>query len=159
MSKLKPCPLCGGEVKLDADDVYMFCCDKCGAGITFAKVFEDGTAGDCSEDESVTAWNRRAQPVACEIAEYAEDCKDCGFCAQPANEPLTLEELREMHGEPVWIVPHRGIAKWYLVDVANECCSTCDMDVVDFELYGPKNTSYGWLAYRTKPEMPERAEK
>ena len=68
------------------------------------------------------------------------------------NEPLTLEQLREMHGQPVWIVPHRGIAKWYLVDVANDACATCDNDVVDFELYGPKNTSYGWLAYRRTPE-------
>ena len=75
--------------------------------------------------------------------------------AQPSSEPLTLEQLREMHGQPVWIVPHRGIAKWYLVDVANECCSTCDMDVVDFELYGPENTSYGWIAYRRKPEGSE----
>jgi hypothetical protein len=46
---------------------------------------------------------RRAHPVACEIAEYAEDCKDCGFCAQPANEPLTIEQLKQMDGEPVWV--------------------------------------------------------
>ena len=76
-------------------------------------------------------------------------------CAQPANEPLTLEQLREMHGKPVWVVPAKGVAKWYLVDVANDCCSTCDMDVVDFELYGSQDTSYGWLAYRRKPEGSE----
>lgn len=76
--------------------------------------------------------------------------------AQPGNDPLTLEQLREMHGQPVWVVPNRGIAKWYLVDVANDCCSTCDMDVVDFELYGPKDKSYGWLAYRRKPEPEGR---
>ena len=29
--KLKQCPFCGGEVKLDEDDFYMFCCDECGA--------------------------------------------------------------------------------------------------------------------------------
>ena len=72
--------------------------------------------------------------------------------AQPENEPLTLEQLREMHGQAVWVVPNGDIAKWYLVDVANDCCSTCDMDVVDFELYGPKDKSYGWLAYRHKPK-------
>jgi hypothetical protein len=71
---------------------------------------------------------------------------------QERENPLTLKELRQMNGEPVWIIPNRGIAKWYLVDVANDCCSTCDMDVVDFELYGPQNISYGWLAYDHKPE-------
>lgn len=35
--ELKPCPFCDGKIKLDEDDFYMFCCDKCGAGITLAK--------------------------------------------------------------------------------------------------------------------------
>ena len=26
--ELKPCPFCGGEIKLDEDDFYMFCCDE-----------------------------------------------------------------------------------------------------------------------------------
>ena len=39
--KLLPCPFCGGEIKLDEDDFYMFCCDTCGAGITFAHELED----------------------------------------------------------------------------------------------------------------------
>ena len=60
MEKLKPCPFCGGKIKLDEDDFYMFCCDKCGAGITFAKKLEDGTATDCSKKESIEKWNRRA---------------------------------------------------------------------------------------------------
>ena len=38
--KLLPCPFCGGEIKLDEDDFYMFCCDTCGAGITFAHELE-----------------------------------------------------------------------------------------------------------------------
>lgn len=58
--ELKPCPFCGGEIKLDEDDFYMFCCDKCGAGITFAKELEDGTATDCNKKESIEKWNRRA---------------------------------------------------------------------------------------------------
>lgn len=57
--KILPCPFCAGEVKLDDDEFYMFCCDKCGAGITFAKELEDGTATDCNKDESVDKWNTR----------------------------------------------------------------------------------------------------
>lgn len=63
--ELKPCPFCGGKIKLDEDDFYMFCCDKCGAGITFAKELEDGTATDCNKKESIEKWNRRAnEPTA-----------------------------------------------------------------------------------------------
>ena len=57
--KLLPCPFCGGEIKLDEDDFYMFCCDTCGAGITFAHELEDGTAEDCTKEESIESWNTR----------------------------------------------------------------------------------------------------
>ena len=57
--ELKSCPFCGGTIKLDEDDFYMFCCDKCGAGITFAKELEDGIATDCTKEESIEKWNRR----------------------------------------------------------------------------------------------------
>ena len=80
-----PCPFCGGEVKLDELDFYMFCCDKCGAGITFAKEFEDGTADDCTKDESIEKWNTRPAPPigrCAECKEYdTENCSDgCGWC-------------------------------------------------------------------------------
>ena len=35
-----------------------------------------------------------------------------GARSQPSNEPLTLEELREMDGEPVWVTP---LGFWALV--------------------------------------------
>lgn len=56
---LKPCPFCGSKVKIDEDDFYMFCCDNCGAGVTFSKVLSDGTAEDMTKAESIEAWNRR----------------------------------------------------------------------------------------------------
>lgn len=34
----------------------------------------------------------------------------------PPNDPLTLEQLREMDGEPVWIEKAIGGGRWYLVE-------------------------------------------
>ena len=61
MDELKKCPFCGGEVKIDEDDFYMFCCDNCGAGVTFAKELEDGTAEDMNKEETVKSWNSRCR--------------------------------------------------------------------------------------------------
>lgn len=57
--KLLPRPFCGGKIKLDEDDFYMFCCDTCGAGITFAHELEDGAAEDCTKEESIERYNTR----------------------------------------------------------------------------------------------------
>lgn len=51
MEELEVCPFCGKEVKLDEDGFYMFCCDNCGAGVSFAKVLADGTATDMDKKE------------------------------------------------------------------------------------------------------------
>ena len=59
MEELEVCPFCGKEVKLDEDGFYMFCCDNCGAGVSFAKVLADGTATDMDKKESIDALNRR----------------------------------------------------------------------------------------------------
>ena len=72
--KLLPCPFCGGKIKLDEDDFYMFCCDTCGAGITFAHELEDGTAEDCTKEESIESWNTR-KPME-RIVEQLEEAKD-----------------------------------------------------------------------------------
>ena len=90
MSELKPCPFCGGKAHIQGhtciDRATYFTVDCYSCGVHMIKHQK-------SEQDAKAAWNRRAQPAACEIAEYAEDCKDCGFCAQLANEPLTLERL------------------------------------------------------------------
>lgn len=74
--ELKPCPFCGGQVKLDEDDFYMFCCEECGAGITFAKE-QDGRAEDCSREESIDKWNTR-KPVE-RIVQQLENKMDHSF--------------------------------------------------------------------------------
>ena len=81
------------------------------------------------------------------------------------NEPLTIEQLREMDGEPVWVKQLKGL-------------SVCDTDwaVVEFRLEPdvkhdkirvwwpgsededtPSEDDYGktWLAYRRPPEGEE----
>ena len=83
----------------------------------------------------------------------------------PPNEPLTLEELREMSGHPVWVKQLKGL-------------SVCDTDwaVVEFRLEPdvkhdkirvwwpgsededtPSEDDYGktWIAYRRPPEVEE----
>lgn len=68
------------------------------------------------------------------------------------NEPLTLDELRQMDGEPVWI-EDVGEYKWHgsgwaIVD--REHCllrKASNGNPAFFERYGK-----GWVAYRQKPE-------
>lgn len=81
--------------------------------------------------------------------------------AQPDNSPLSLDELRQMDGEPVWC---GWMNVWAIVyiDGASE---------IEFTYYdGSQNTfkeleeCYGkysktWLAYRRKPEPPQKGEK
>ena len=75
----------------------------------------------------------------------------------PPNEPLTLEHLREMDGEPVWIVDIGG-RNWYgpgwaIVDRENNLVRTVkNWNPVFFEKYGER-----WLAYCRPPEGEEEA--
>ena len=64
------------------------------------------------------------------------------------NEPLTQEELREMDGEPVWIVPMRGsggFCTWMLVDAEYELCREVHGEITE-------NCGKTWLAYRCRLE-------
>lgn len=72
------------------------------------------------------------------------------------NRPLTLEELCEMDGEPVWIERCGSDSpddrEWALVDLRYEMCRTTRGGLAVFELYGKT-----WLAYRHKPEEEKNA--
>lgn len=91
---LKACPFCGGKAKWRyiKPQGYVFCV-KCGTSTgIYSDTYEEA---DC-KPEAIAAWNRRAEP---------------------ANEPLTLDELREMHGEPVWVAT---MQEWRIVLVVRE---------------------------------------
>ena len=84
------------------------------------------------------------------------------------NEPLTLEELREMNGEPVWVKRLKGLSvcdtDWAVVEFRLE------PDVKHYEIRvwwpgieyedTPSEDDYGktWIAYRRPPEGEEETE-
>lgn len=68
--------------------------------------------------------------------------------APPPNDPLTLDELRQMDGEPVWIFYFAGGPNvCMLVDAKHDVCRDAHGGFAVFENYGKT-----WLAYRRKPE-------
>ena len=74
--------------------------------------------------------------------------------APPPNDPLTMEELREMEGEPVWCESeHRPDGSgWFLVDAS--ALQPHEFIAIGRERGIPCagiDTGY-WLAYRRKPE-------
>lgn len=68
---------------------------------------------------------------------------------QPSNEPLTPEELREMDGEPVYVVSAIGERpEWYIVDIEeNEFKNPWDS--ISLENW---DEGYPYTAYRRPPE-------
>ena len=69
-------------------------------------------------------------------------------CVGEVNKALTLDELREMDGEPVWVqspgVPEYG--RWAIVEGVGENCLFLHDDFTCHD-YGKT-----WLAYRQKTE-------
>lgn len=65
------------------------------------------------------------------------------------NAPLTMEELREMDGQPVWFCKcHNGLCNWCVIDHTNETnIFFTDGTVRLMSSYGD-----GWMAYRRRPE-------
>lgn len=75
------------------------------------------------------------------------------------NEPLTLDELREMDGQPVYVVPENEYSElggWCVISADDsDDCSCALVPGIDcwywmFEAYGEQ-----WLAYRRPPEGEE----
>ena len=69
--------------------------------------------------------------------------------ARAKNEPLTIEELRQMNGEPVWIAWPDGRIKnhWWIV-------GSIEWHMMDFD-DSCSIRDYGkvWIAYRNKHEV------
>ncbi len=137
---LLPCPFCGGEAipcstgNHFATEKFFVSCGVC--GVETPRIAR-------TRKEAIAAWNHRTQPE---------------------NEPLTLDELRQMDGEPVWVVVLEDVGRnppyWAIVDTANgrrsrgaRLISHIDDDFGAYKLH--RET---WLAYRNKPVKEEHHE-
>lgn len=67
---------------------------------------------------------------------------------QPPNDPLTLERLRAMDGEPVWVqcLSNEDYSGWIIADLCFNGVAA-KYFYAYFDYYGEE-----WLAYRHKPE-------
>ena len=89
----------------------------------------------------------------CLLRGYAPlDCPRCKeWQSNEANVALTLEQLREMDGEPVWVVltneKWSQLNGWHLVHHGNAYLARTDDWELDAEDYGVE-----WTAYRRPPE-------
>ena len=109
-----------------------------------AEGFENLSAEVCARNDLIALWAGRAKGIRQAIAVINAHLR-----VQP-NDPLTLKELREMDGEPVWVIPMRGsggFCAWMLVDAEYELCREAHGEMAVFE-----NCGKTWLAYRRKPE-------
>ena len=115
------------------------------------------------QENLITALRRMAQkkePLICQGCGYEHNCSLHGcavlnaaadrlteLSAPPPNPPLTLEELREMDGEPVWV-------EGYGIGCYDIFCGISTDGMVQFYLPALPADSYGktWLAYRRKSE-------
>lgn len=61
--------------------------------------------------------------------------------------PLTLEELKQMDGQPVWIVKNGEGGKWFIFDVGVWSKILYAGDKFNLDFYGET-----WLAYRYPPK-------
>ena len=86
----------------------------------------------------------------------------------PLNEPLTIEELRQMDGEPVYIISEfYHISEWNIPKGVGEIviaydvpCAGMKSVIPSVEFIDGKNLSVGkygsdWCAYRRPPEGEE----
>lgn len=89
------------------------------------------------------------------LSELQDILEEMPTLTQP-NEPLTLEELREMSGEPVWIVEQPDWGHWELSADAEDYLADRDQDFYGLKHDDPAGRYglhvLGWLAYRRPPE-------
>lgn len=105
------------------------------------------------------------KPIGLTICQYSESdilymINQQPTITSPPNDPLTLEQLLGMGGEPVWCVDGRGNQCWCLVncDDGFPCCYDNETGLWEDCYYGMRGDDefglhkFGWLAYRRKPE-------
>lgn len=122
---------------------------------------DDGRWAIANNDGSTVARQFEKLPVAIDRLAAYEDTglepEEVEKLVSPPNAPLTLEELREMVGEPVWIEFIHTPAKSEYRIIRTMSDTAIRFQEYDKE-FGPYASlflgHYGktWLAYRNKPE-------
>lgn len=124
--KLDPCKHCGGQATI----WYAR-----GEDTVFAQCdqCQIRTNGYSSDEQAAAAWNRT-----------------------PPARKLTLDELRGMDGQPVYIVEHPGWGHWELSEDAEDYLQDRDVDFYGMEHNDPCGRYglhvLGWVAYDKEPE-------
>ena len=107
--------------------------------------------------KAADAWrNTDTYRQAAQIIDMLISALEGDITLTPPNEPLTLEELREMNGEPVYVVPaneYSELGKWCVISIGDSDDYSCAL-VPGVEYWSWKFEGYGeqWLAYRRPPE-------
>lgn len=128
-------------------------------------------------EEAIRALNALPDKTSMYIVDYEETGLKCTSYLKQAcdlaitalraqqeqpNEPLTLEELREMDGEPVWVqdllIPKCSV--WHFAikhDGEIRLFDTVALGrgIVGYNATTGENYGKTWLAYRRKPEQEE----
>lgn len=155
MSKsLKPCPFCGNSASISTPFVHAKCawvkCNTCGAKTKKIKIYdmydnEHITSLDRCKVKAITAWNTRV--------------------AEPEARALTIEELREMDGKPIWCVDIRSgcYTGWHIIILNKpyQCIErTQIVQPLESGSHYHRITDYSktWLAYDKPPKGASESE-
>lgn len=142
MSKnLEQCPICHAEAKVGyaCGDYFMYCSEGC----------PSPACDHPSESTTICSWN--------DWAKWYRNRR----AAPKANEALTLEELREMDGEPVWAGNEKEPQhfQWFFVDCGSGykpfILINCHNNLMWQYMKSPAHPN-GWTAYRRPPEGEEK---
>lgn len=137
MTELKKCPFCGGEAKIEWIPPlceYMIECQSCGMGSDPSVSYED-------KNTLIQMWNTRTSDE---------------------NPALTIEELKQMNGEPVWISGKSNTYSllYYLgedvIGHEKDCFTSYYFGVNESEFLDVEDYGKTWLAYRRKVEEEVR---
>ncbi|MCI1956137.1 MAG: Lar family restriction alleviation protein [Oscillospiraceae bacterium] len=128
MEELKACPFCGSKnVNFTPDDEQQ--CEDTTTGFIWCRDCDFSSDSFYSQKIAAEKWNRRAAPE---------------------NKALTLEQLRQMDGEPVWVTfepedDGTPIEPCWMLVVAEERRLATEYEWVDWG-------DQGYRAYARRPE-------
>lgn len=134
MEELKECPFCGGEAELKQHKSAIDKNDRpIGGWFVDCEECDCGTPWHNTESQAITAWNRRTTPE---------------------NKPLTLEQLRQMDGEPVYVDKEQ---QYRLVEVSRDPQNVFTRLCTVYNCVNAKSVlDDGCCIYARKPEQEEQ---